>query len=63
MSKQAASLSEDEAAEVQVAMITYARNLKTAKQVWTALECNFPEFSSQQIRDACKPLLLRMIQE
>jgi len=56
-------VTEDEKEEIQMAMITYARNLTTAKQVWTALEKNFPEFNSQQIRDACDPVIRRMIQE
>lgn len=54
-------MTEDEVAEVQMAMVKVARNCRTASCVWSELFRLFPEFEKHQIREACRPLIVKMV--
>lgn len=56
-------MTEDEIAEVQMAMIRAARNCRNATCVWNELSRLFPMFEQKQIREACRPVITKMVED
>lgn len=54
-------MNEDLTAEVQMALVRVCRMARNANSVWYQLSQQFPELTKEEIREACKPVIKRMI--
>lgn len=55
------ALTEDVVAEMQMALVRACRIERNAHGVWYRMGQLFPEFSREQIREAVKPVIDRLI--
>lgn len=56
-----AVLTEDIVAEMQMSLVRVCRMERNAHGVWYRMGQLFPEFSREQIREAVKPVIERMM--
>jgi len=52
---------QDDEAEMQMAMVRLCRVKNNANEVWSEMERLFPDYSLLQIRAAVRPLIVRMM--
>lgn len=55
-------MSENHVAEIQIAFVRVCRNSTNAKSVWVSMNKIFPEFTTDQIRQAVQPVLKSMVE-
>ncbi|MEE8729786.1 MAG: hypothetical protein SOI28_05565 [Rahnella inusitata] len=55
-------MNEDLTAEVQMALVRACRVARNANSVWYQLAQQFPELTKEEIKEACKPVIKRMME-
>lgn len=56
-------MNEDLTAEVQMALVRACRVARNADSVWNQLAKEFPELTKEEIKEACKPVIKRMMEQ
>lgn len=55
-------MNEELVAEVQMSLVRVCRVARNAHAVWRELERQFPDLTPQDIKEACKPVIKRMVE-
>lgn len=55
-------IDENTAAEMQMALVRICRQERNAHGVWTQMRNQFPEFELDEIKNAVRPAIARMMQ-
>jgi len=55
-------MNEDLTAEVQMALVRVCRVARNANSFWYQLAQQFPELTKEEIKEACKPVIKRMME-
>jgi hypothetical protein len=54
-------VNEDVSAEMQMCLVRICRNEKKASAVWLRMKSLFPEYSTEQIKSAVRPVIESMM--
>ncbi len=55
------SVDEDTAAEMQMALVRICRNERNSTGVWSQMRIHFHEFTIEEIKEAVRPAIVRMM--
>lgn len=54
-------VNDDVSAEMQMCFVRICRNEKKAAAVWLKMKIQFPEYSTEEIKEAVRPVIERMM--